>query len=102
MARLHGRLHAREWHTRICCGLMADRDQPAGWMTQMMNLMVGLLGLGGHLGGWRHKDSWDDQVMNIDHHIEIAQTAERGKIDLLFMADGNAVRQMDKPKLFAA
>jgi FMN-dependent oxidoreductase (nitrilotriacetate monooxygenase family) len=68
----------------------------------MMNLMTGLLGLGGHLGGWRHKDSWSDMVMNLDHAIEIAQTAERGKIDLLFMADGNAVRQMDKPALFAA
>src|SRR5690348_16867822 len=82
--------------------LWSDARQHADRMTQMMNLMVGLLGLGGHLGGWRHKDSWDDQVMNIDHHIEIAPTAERGKIDLLFMADGNAVRQMDKPKLFAA
>jgi FMN-dependent oxidoreductase (nitrilotriacetate monooxygenase family) len=68
----------------------------------MMNLMTGLLGLGGHLGGWRHKDSWSDMVMNLDHAIEIAQTAERGKIDLLFLADGNAVRQMDKPALFAA
>jgi len=68
----------------------------------MMNLMTGMLGLGGHLGGWRHKDSWDDTVMNLDHAIEIAKIAERGKIDLLFMADGNAVRQMDKPALFAA
>ncbi len=68
----------------------------------MMNLMTGLLGLGGHLGGWRHKHSWTDQVMNLDHAIQLAQTAERGKFDLLFLADGNAVRQMDKPALFAA
>ena len=68
----------------------------------MMNLMTGLLGLGGHLGGWRHKDAWSDNVMNLEHAIETAQTAERGKFDLLFLADGNAVRQMDKPALFAA
>jgi alkanesulfonate monooxygenase SsuD/methylene tetrahydromethanopterin reductase-like flavin-dependent oxidoreductase (luciferase family) len=68
----------------------------------MMNLMTGLLGLGGHLGGWRHRDSWTDNVMNLDHAIETARTAERGKFDLLFLADGNAVRQMDKPALFAA
>ena len=68
----------------------------------MMNLMTGVLGLGSHLGGWRHSGSWTDQVMNLDHAIEIAQTAERGKFDLLFLADGNAVRQMDKPALFAA
>jgi N-acetyl-S-(2-succino)cysteine monooxygenase len=68
----------------------------------MMNLMTGILGLGHHLGGWRHKDSWPDTVMNLEHAIWIAQEAERGKLDLLFIADGNAVRQMDKPKLFAA
>src|SRR5580693_1001144 len=68
----------------------------------MMNLMTGLLGLGGHLGGWRHKDAWSDNVMNLEHAIETAQTAERGLFDLLFLADGNAVRQMDKPALFAA
>jgi len=68
----------------------------------MMNLMTGLLGLGGHLGGWRHKDAWSDNVMNLDHAIETARTAERGLFDLLFLADGNAVRQMDKPALFAA
>ena len=68
----------------------------------MMHLMTGLLGLGGHLGGWRHPDAWSDQVMNLDHAIALARTAERGKFDLLFLADGNAVRQMDKPALFAA
>ncbi|MGD0432764.1 MAG: NtaA/DmoA family FMN-dependent monooxygenase, partial [Acetobacteraceae bacterium] len=68
----------------------------------MMNLMTGLLGLGGHLGGWRHRDAWTDNVMNLDHAIETARAAERGKFDLLFLADGNAVRQMDKPTLFAA
>jgi FMN-dependent oxidoreductase (nitrilotriacetate monooxygenase family) len=68
----------------------------------MMNLMTNLLGLGGHLGGWRHKDAWSENVMNLDHFIQTAQTAERGLFDLLFLADGNAVRQMDKPALFAA
>lgn len=68
----------------------------------MLNLMTGLLGLGGHLAGWRHRDSWSDTMMNLEHMKFTAQLAERGKFDLLFMADGNAVRQMDKPVLFAA
>jgi FMN-dependent oxidoreductase (nitrilotriacetate monooxygenase family) len=68
----------------------------------MMHLMTGLGGLGGHLGGWRHKDSWTHTSMDLGHSIEIAQLAEKGKFDLLFVADGNAVRQMDKPALFAA
>ncbi len=62
-------------------------------MTRQLNLMTGLLGLGMHLGGWRHKDSWTDQVMNLDHAIEIAKTAEAGKFDLLFLADGNDLRR---------
>ncbi len=68
----------------------------------MMNLMTGILGLGHHLGGWRHRDSWPNTVMNLDHAIWIAKEAERGKLDLVFIADGNAVRQMDRPTLFAA
>ena len=68
----------------------------------MMNLMTNLLGLGGHLGGWRHRDAFPDQVMNLQNAIDLAQLAERGKFDLLFLADGNGVRQMDKPALFAA
>jgi len=71
-------------------------------MPRQLNLMTGLLGLGMHLGGWRHRDAWSGQVMNLDHAIEIAQMAEAGMFDLLFLADGNAVRQMDKPALFAA
>ena len=34
--------------------------------------------------------------------VEMAKIAERGKLDLMFLADGNGVRQMDKPALFAA
>lgn len=68
----------------------------------MMNLMTGILGLGHHLGGWRHRDSWPRTIMNIDYSAWIAKEAERGKLDLLFIADGNAVRQMDKPALYAA
>ncbi|WP_235907916.1 LLM class flavin-dependent oxidoreductase [Siccirubricoccus phaeus] len=64
--------------------------------------MTSLIGLGSHLAGWRHKDAWSGTCMNLDHAIHIAKTAERGKLDMLFLADGNAVRQMDKPILFAS
>ncbi|MEZ3159585.1 LLM class flavin-dependent oxidoreductase [Microbacterium sp. BWT-B31] len=68
----------------------------------MLNLMTGLGSLGGHLGGWRHPKAWRGTHLNLDHHIKAAQLAERGKFDILFLADGNAVRQMDKPALFEA
>ena len=68
----------------------------------MMTLMTSLIPIGSHLGGWRHPEAWSHTAMNLDHAIRIAQTAERGKFDMLFLADGNAVRHMDHPDLFAA
>jgi FMN-dependent oxidoreductase (nitrilotriacetate monooxygenase family) len=68
----------------------------------MMVLGINGGALGGHLGGWRHRDSFPTTAMQLQHMIEIAQLAERGKLDLMFLADGNGVRQMDKPALFAA
>ena len=58
--------------------------------------------VGGHLGGWRHKDAFDKPVMNLEGFVEMAQIAERGKFDAVFLADGNGVRDMDRPALFAA
>ncbi|HWK47640.1 MAG TPA: LLM class flavin-dependent oxidoreductase [Stellaceae bacterium] len=68
----------------------------------MMNLVAIPNSVGGHLGGWRHPDAYDDTVMNLDCVIELARIAERGKLDAVFLADGNAVRDMDRPALFAA
>ncbi|WP_254070721.1 LLM class flavin-dependent oxidoreductase [Acidisphaera sp. L21] len=64
--------------------------------------MTSLIGLGSHLAGWRHRDAWSATTMSLPNAIHIAKTAERGKFDMLFLADGNAVRQMDDPILFAA
>jgi FMN-dependent oxidoreductase (nitrilotriacetate monooxygenase family) len=40
--------------------------------------------------------------MQLDVFIETAKLAERGKFDMLFLADGNAVRAMDDPIMFVA
>ena len=58
--------------------------------------------IGAHLGGWRHPDAHGPVVMNLGKMVEFAQTAERGKLDGLFLADGNGIRDMDKPDLFEA
>lgn len=68
----------------------------------MMNLATIPNLVGGHLGGWRHKDAFDKPVMNLEAFIEMSQIAERGKLDAVFLADGNGVRDMDRPALFAA
>ncbi len=40
--------------------------------------------------------------MRLDVLIEVAKLAEQAKLDALFIADGNAVRNMDTPDLFEA
>ena len=67
-------------------------------------MVLGFTGgaLGGHLGGWRHRDSFATTTMQLQCMVEMAQIAERGGIDMMFLADGNGVRQMDRPELFAA
>ncbi|MEL0113734.1 MAG: hypothetical protein VW835_18520, partial [Rickettsiales bacterium] len=57
---------------------------------------------GSHVGEWRHAQAWDKPAANIANAVRLAQIAEAGKMDLLFLADGNGVRNMDKPDLFAA
>jgi alkanesulfonate monooxygenase len=68
----------------------------------MMILAVSGGALGGHLGGWRHRDAYPSVTMQLDVMIATAKLAEEGGLDLIFLADGNGVRQMDKPALFAA
>ncbi len=73
-------------------------------MNRSDKMVLGINGgaLGGHLGGWRHPDSFPDTTMRLERMVDTAVTAEQGKFDFMFLADGNGVRQMDKPLLFAA
>ena len=68
----------------------------------MLNLITGLHAVGNHPAGWRHPDAWTDTVMNLEHGIEVAKTAERGLFDMLFISDGNGVPNMDWPDLLEA
>ena len=42
---------------------------------------------GHHIASWRHPESHADAGANLARMIEIAQTAERGLIDMIFSAD---------------
>ena len=50
---------------------------------------------GHHVASWRHPRAQSDAHINIKHYVEITQTAERAKFDLVFLADGVATRQAD-------
>ena len=45
-----------------------------------------------HVAAWLHPDAQIDAGTNFRHYAEITQTAERGKFDLMFVADAVATR----------
>lgn len=47
---------------------------------------------GHHIASWRHPDAYVDAAVDFAHYTELARTAERGKFDLLFLADSPSMR----------
>ncbi len=48
---------------------------------------------GNHVAAWLHPAAQIDAGVNFRHYAEITQLAERGKFDLMFVADAVAVRE---------
>ena len=64
---------------------------------RQMKLGVSMIGLGYHVAAWRHPDVPADGSPNIAHSVAVAQTAERGKLDMVFLADAVGIREYDEP-----
>jgi len=47
---------------------------------------------GNHVAAWLHPEAQIDAGVNFRHYVELVQTAERGKLDLIFVADTVAAR----------
>jgi luciferase-like monooxygenase len=65
---------------------------------KQMRIGMSLRGHGYHLAAWRHPDVPADASVRLDYYIHTAQTAERGKCDLIFFADGLDIRERDVPR----
>ena len=63
--------------------------------TRQMHLGAFLYPTGHHVAAWRHPDAQPDAGVNIAHYHHLAQVAERGLFDLIFLADGVGVRGDD-------
>jgi alkanesulfonate monooxygenase len=48
---------------------------------------------GHHVASWRHERAQADAGVNFQHYLDITRTAERGKFDMVFLADNLGVRQ---------
>ncbi|WP_311955373.1 LLM class flavin-dependent oxidoreductase [Halomonas garicola] len=55
-----------------------------------MHLNLFIMGCGHHRAAWRHADSAAEKMGDIRHFEALARTAERGKFDAVFFADGHA------------
>ncbi len=68
-------------------------------MTQTKHISLGLSMryLGYHAAAWRHPSADPDAASKFSHYLNIAQTAERAKLDMVFLADGIGLRTKDTP-----
>lgn len=57
----------------------------------MLHLNAFLFGCGHHTAAWRHPDSPVERLGDIGYYESLARTAERGRLDAVFFADGHAV-----------
>lgn len=61
-----------------------------------MRLGAFLQPTGQHVAAWRHPDAVADAGTNVQHYVELAQIAERGLFDMLFLADRIGFTSEDK------
>jgi len=60
---------------------------------RQINLGAFLMIPGHHVAAWRHPDAAATDVLNFEFYKKLAQTAEQGKFDMVFLADGYAVSE---------
>ena len=58
---------------------------------RMMRLGAFVHETGQHVAAWRHPGAYAEAGVSFAQAVAVAQTAERGKFDLLFLADSAAV-----------
>jgi len=59
---------------------------------RQMKLAAHIHPTGHHVAAWLHPRSQKDAGSNAKHYMQVAQIAERGKFDLMFLADAPATR----------
>src|SRR5277367_192392 len=63
-----------------------------------LRLGLSIRGHGYHPAAWRHPDVPAGGTLDVAHYVRSTQIAERGKLDMIFFADGAGIRQGDNPR----
>lgn len=66
-----------------------------------LKIGVFLAGTGHHVASWRHPHAQTDGSMNLAYFQKLAKTAERGKLDMLFLADSLSISPDSHPNVLA-
>jgi len=66
---------------------------------RVMRLGAFFHGIGHHIASWRHPSADPKMVTSLDAYIRMAQTAERGCFDLIFLPDNLSVRESNREAL---
>lgn len=67
-------------------------------ISRQMKLGLSIRYLGYHIAAWRHPSSQPGAIWDFRTYRDIARQAEAEKLDMVFLADGLAVRAVDKPE----
>src|ERR1700693_2603358 len=65
---------------------------PMSTTQRQMRLAAFFNPTGHHVASWRHPRAQADAGINFQHYLAIARTAERAKLDMVFLADNVCVR----------
>lgn len=67
----------------------------------MLHLNLFIFACGHHKAAWRHPGSSVERLGDISYYEELARTAERGKLDAIFFADGQSADHVaDGPRWY--
>ncbi|AJY75928.1 LLM class flavin-dependent oxidoreductase [Paenibacillus beijingensis] len=66
---------------------------------RQMKLSAYLVGTGMHASSWRLEEADPGASIDIEYYSKLAQTAERGKFDMAFLADSLAINEQSHPNI---
>lgn len=55
------------------------------------------MGTGHHMASWRHPDVPADGFEDFNFYREVAEIAEKGKLDMIFLSDGLSFHRLSHP-----
>ncbi|USG66869.1 LLM class flavin-dependent oxidoreductase [Brevibacillus ruminantium] len=69
--------------------------------SRQIKLAAYLVGTGMHVASWRHPAAQANASIDIDYYKRLAQLSERGKFDMVFIADSLGINEESHPNILS-